>query len=69
MVNQDQYGACYEMNEIINTLPTVILNYDVISSTGCEGVKDRLHFSAEGYRTWGKRYAERMLTLLDYSNQ
>lgn len=27
---------------------------------------DRLHFTAEGYRQFGKRYAEKMLSLLGY---
>ncbi len=27
---------------------------------------DHLHFTAEGYRQFGKRYAEKMLSLLGY---
>jgi lysophospholipase L1-like esterase len=30
------------------------------------GTSDRLHFSAAGYREFGKRYAEVMLPLLGY---
>ena len=56
------------MNLIINTLPNVIPNAHVISSKGCEGVKDRLHFSAVGYRTLGTRYAEKMLQLYKESS-
>lgn len=63
LLDEEQYGACANMNLIINTLPNVIPNAHVISSKGCEGVKDRLHFSAAGYRTLGTRYAEKMLQL------
>ena len=63
LVNADQNGACSGMNEIIRTLPDVIPNAYIIPSDGCEGVADRLHFSAEGYRELGRRYAKQMLTL------
>lgn len=63
LVNTDQNGACASMNEIIQTLPEVIPVAYVIPSTGCEGVKDRLHFSAAGYRELGKRYAKQMLEI------
>ena len=44
-------------------------NSYVISSKDCPGASDGLHFTAEGYRMIGKRYAEKMLELLgpDYS--
>lgn len=64
LVNADQNGACASMNAIIATLPEVIPNSHVISSAGCEGVRDRLHFSAEGYRKLGKRYGVQMLALM-----
>jgi len=63
-VNADQGGICAGMNKIIATLPKMIKNSYVISSAGCPDVADNLHFSAEGYRMLGKRYAEKMLTLL-----
>lgn len=63
LVNADEDGACASMNEIIQTLPEVIPMAYVIPSSGCEGVKDRLHFSAAGYRELGKRYAKQMLEL------
>lgn len=66
MVNTDQGGACASMNKIIATLPTVIPNSYIIPSTGCIGIKDHLHFSAEGYRELGRRYAEQMLSILGY---
>lgn len=64
VVNADQGGACASMNKIIATLPATILNSYVISSAGCPQKGDRLHFTADGYRELGKRYAEKMMTLL-----
>ena len=64
VVNADQGGICASMNKIIATLPETIPNAHVISSAGCPDVADNLHFSAEGYRILGKRYAETMLELL-----
>jgi hypothetical protein len=54
------------MNPILAELPKVIPNAHVISSKGCEGRSDRLHFTAAGYRELGKRYGEEMVTLLGY---
>ncbi|WP_461634239.1 beta-xylosidase family glycoside hydrolase [Labilibaculum euxinus] len=64
MVSAGEEGKCASMNSIIATLSEVIPNSYIISSEGCPGVKDHLHFSAEGYRMLGERYAERMLLLL-----
>ena len=64
LVEKSQNGACASMNAIIATLPQVIPSAHVISSEGCEGVSDHLHFSAQGYRKLGKRYAQKMLSLL-----
>jgi len=65
MVNADQGGACASMNKIIATLPAVIPNSYVIPSTGCTGIPDHLHFTADGYRELGKRYAAQMLSILE----
>jgi hypothetical protein len=64
LVNTDQNGACASMNKIIATLPEIIPNSYVIPSSGCTGIPDRLHFTADGYRELGKRYAAQMLPLL-----
>lgn len=66
VVNADQNGACASMNTIIATLPQTITNSYVISSSGCACNPDRLHFTAAGYREFGKRYGEKMLSLLGY---
>lgn len=64
VVHADQGGICASMNKIINTLPQVISNSYVISSSGCSDATDNLHFNAEGYRMLGKRYAVKMLEIL-----
>lgn len=64
VVNADQGGICASMNKIIATLPETIPNSYVISSSGCPDVADNLHFSAEGYRMLGKRYAAKMLEVM-----
>ena len=66
VVNADQGGVCASMNKIIATLPQTIHNSYVISSAGCTDGRDNLHFNAEGYRKFGKRYAAKMLSLLGY---
>lgn len=63
-VNADQQGICADMNRIIATLPQTLPNSYVISSAACADGPDNLHFSAAGYRELGKRYAEKMLSLL-----
>ena len=65
-VHEEQGGICASMNKIIAKLPETIPSASVISSKGCSVASDNLHFNAEGYRTLGKRYAEKMLSLLGY---
>jgi alpha-L-fucosidase 2 len=69
VVNADQHGACASMNKIIDELPKTIPNSYVISSAGCPTrPADHLHFTPEGYRKLGTRYAEEMLSLLGYKD-
>lgn len=65
-VNADQGGVCAGFNQIMATLPQTLPNSYVISSAGCADGPDNLHFSAAGYRELGKRYAEKMLSVLGY---
>lgn len=65
-VNEDQNGKCGSMNKIIAKLPQVLPNSYIISSKGCKADADFLHFSPEGYRELGKRYADKMLSLSGY---
>jgi hypothetical protein len=46
-------------------LPKVLPNSYVVSSAGCAS-NDRLHFNSDGSREFGKRYGEKMLSLLGY---
>ena len=64
LVGADQKGACANMNQVIDDLPKTIATAHVVSSDGCVGRPDHLHFTPEGYRELGKRYAETMLPLL-----
>jgi lysophospholipase L1-like esterase len=67
-VNADQGGICASMNKIIATLPQTIKNAHVVSSSGCTDATDNLHFDAAGYRELGKRYAEKMLSVMGYKS-
>lgn len=62
-VLQVEGSCCSSMNTIINQLPETIPTAYVISSADCKG-QDNAHFDSEGYRILGKRYAQKMLSLL-----
>ncbi|TDN90374.1 hypothetical protein DET49_10532 [Salegentibacter sp. 24] len=64
MVSEEQGGKCASMNSIVATLPQEIPNAHIVSSKGCQAVKDGLHFSAAGYRKLGQRYGEKMLSII-----
>ena len=66
LMSADQKGACAGMNAIIDDLPKTIPTAHAVSAQGCAGRPDHLHFTPEGYRELGKRYAETMLPLLGY---
>lgn len=61
LLSMQDNGACWLHNSIIATMPLVIPTARVVPSLGCPGKADRLHFTAEGYRELGRRYAEMML--------
>ncbi|MBD0400294.1 sialate O-acetylesterase [Flammeovirga sp. EKP202] len=65
LVDQQQGGVEASMNEVIQTIPSLLKQAHVISSEGCEAQDDNAHFTSEGVRLLGKRYAEKMLQLLD----
>lgn len=69
LLSQEKGGVCWGHNNVIAKTHPVIPNSYVVSSKDCPGASDGLHFTAEGYRMIGKRYAEKMLELLgpDYS--
>lgn len=64
MLSKEVGGICWGHNDIIAKTPSVIPNSYVVSSAGCPGASDGLHFTAEGYRMIGRRYAQVMLNFL-----
>jgi lysophospholipase L1-like esterase len=64
LVPADQQGKCAAMNAVIADLPKTIPTAHFVASDGCAGRPDHLHFTPEGYRELGRRYAEVMLPLL-----
>lgn len=64
LLSEEFNGRCFAFNRFIAQLPATIPNAHVISSAGCPGQPDGLHFTAEGYRMLGKRYGEEMLLIL-----
>lgn len=65
VVGEDQNGQCASMNKIIKKLPETIPTAHVVSSEGCPATVDNLHFSPEGYKKLGIRYANTVLPLLE----
>lgn len=63
-VNKDQGGACSAHNNQVARMPSFVPNSHVISSSGLPCKSDKLHFTAPSYRTFGERYAQKMLTLI-----
>jgi len=63
----DQGGACSYHNTVIAKIPEVIPTGHVISAKDIPGNGvDAFHFSAAGYRTFGKRYAEAVLDVMNH---
>lgn len=65
LVGEVRYtGPCSGHNNVIKNVPNVISTAHVISAQGCEAANDEYHFSVNGYKLLGQRYAEKMLELL-----
>jgi hypothetical protein len=67
VVNADHQGEKAAFNEILKKLPEILPNSYVVSSAGLPCNPDHLHFTPEGQREFGKRYAETLLTALGYN--
>lgn len=63
----NQGGCCGTHNSEVSQLPNVINNAHVISANGLDGA-DEAHFSPQSYREFGRRYAEKMLMLVESSS-
>lgn len=62
--SKEENGVCYAFNtEILVNLPIVLPNSYIISSKGVKGSPDQFHFSDEGMRELGRRYAVKMLEI------
>ena len=60
----EQGGVCAAFNTtIMPNLPKVLPNAHIISALGCESTGDQFHFSTEGMRLLGQRFADKMLQL------
>jgi hypothetical protein len=63
---QSEDGCCFQLNPFVNTLPQKIKNCSVVSANGITARnpdKWRAHFSTEGMREFGKRYAVAFLKM------
>ena len=73
VVGSSANGSCAYHNTVIAKVPSVIPTAHVISSEGCPAVKESdgaiYHFSAEGYRILGKRYAAKVLDVMNHPEQ
>ena len=60
-------GGCSWHNHVVAKIPEVIPTGHVVSAEGIPGNgQDAWHFSAAGYRTFGKRYAEKVLDVMNH---
>jgi len=66
VVNADHQGEKAAFNEILKKLPETLPNSYTVSSAGLPCNPDHLHFTPEGQREFGKRYAETLLTAMGY---
>lgn len=64
VVHEDQKGEKANANVIMQRLPGMLSAAHVISSAGIPCNPDRLHFTADGQRELGRRYAVKMLELM-----
>lgn len=63
LMTQQDGGCCYHHNAIIDRIAETIPTAHPVPSLGCPGRPDKLHFTAEGYRMLGRRYADIMLSI------
>ena len=63
VVAADRGGVCAAHNAVIDTIGRVIPTAHVIPADGLTQNFDFLHFNANGYREFGKRYAAEMLKI------
>ncbi|MBR6287672.1 MAG: family 43 glycosylhydrolase [Bacteroidaceae bacterium] len=64
LMTEKDGGCCFHHNAVIANIKQTIPTAYVVPSAGCPGAPDKLHFTAEGYRILGRRYADVMLNIL-----
>lgn len=64
LLTEKDGGCCFAHNAIIDRIHETIPTAYAVKADGCPGQKDKLHFTSEGYRILGRRYAEVMLDVL-----
>lgn len=57
LVTAEYLGTYAAFNNVINILPEVIPTAHVIPAKGCPTQEEHVHFTTDGYRTMGKRFA------------
>ena len=60
---EEMWGACYAHNTVVAKMPEVVPTSHVVSSEDIP-TNDSWHFTASGYRTFGKRYAFEALKVM-----
>ena len=64
---EEMGGGCSWHNHVVAKIPEVIPTGHIVSAKDIPGNgTDPWHFSAEGYRTFGKRYAEKVLDVMNH---
>lgn len=66
VVNADHQGEKAAFNEILRKLPETLPNSYVVSSAGLPCNPDHLHFTPQGQREFGRRYADKLLAVMGY---
>ncbi len=62
---KNQGGSCYDHNKVVEKIPEVIKNGHIVTAEDITGNgQDTWHFSAAGYRIFGRRYAFEALKVM-----
>lgn len=65
LATQEDGGCCYHHNAIIDRINETIPTAYPVSALGCPCRPDKLHFTAEGYRELGRRYATVLMSIMN----
>ena len=65
LMSREDGGACWAHNALVDRIQETIPTAYPVSSLGCEGKSDHLHFTAKGYRLLGRRYADVLMGVVN----